>query len=153
VAFKCRYVRLPAGYALSSLSWGSGSCFFVASVQIKVNEFNEHPWRSGVLIYRFKHWHAGWHSDKLRPPHFLLHSGLKTSQFCDDAHTEDEWREDRFVLCPENYALSSGVLLPPSLREGCNNPLVAVQVELDPCSCRLFVVYAHTLGGGAHIAA
>ena len=152
MAFKCRYVRLPAGYVLSSLSWGTGSCFFVASVQIKVDG---HSWRSGVLIYRFKHWHAGWHSDKLRPPHFLLHTGLKVppsfdeTEACDE--TEDEWM-NRFLLCPENYPLSSGLLLPPSL-EKCEHPLVAAQVELEPCSCRMFVVYADTLEGSAHVAA
>ena len=133
--FKCRYVRLPLGYALSSLSWGTGSCFFVVSAQHIVAGSR----RSGVLIYRFKHWHSGWHTDKLRAPHFLLHTGLRMP--IDRPAPDDDWN-DRFVVCPENYPLSSGLLLPPLPQRYAGEPLVAVQVQLDPSSCRLFVVFA-----------
>jgi hypothetical protein len=151
VHFKCRYVRLPDGYVISSLSWGTGSCFFVVSVQClsKANAAavaEAVDLRSGILIYCFEHWHPAWHSDKVRAPHFLLHTGLQIPD--DDAMegmTQDEWK-DRFLVCPENYPLSSGPLLPPPPliddKPLFDKPLLVVQAQLEPCSCRLFVAFA-----------
>ena len=89
VKFKCRYVKLPVGYSLTSLSWGSGSCFFVASVQFMVREET----RSGVLIYRFNHWHPGWHLDRLQSPYFLLHTGLHLPNYTEANRLRTEARE------------------------------------------------------------
>jgi hypothetical protein len=44
------------------------------------------------------------------------------------------------MLCPENYPLSCGLLLPPP-PAAAPQPLVVVQAELDPSSCRLYVAY------------
>ena len=45
------------------------------------------------------------------------------------------------MLCPENYPLSCGLLLPPP-PAAARQPLVVVQAELDPSSCRLYVAFA-----------
>ena len=146
IHFKCRYVRLPDGYVISSLSWGTGSCFFVVSVHC-LSKSNAAAvaeavdLRSGILIYCFENWHAAWHTDKARAPHFLLHTGLHMPD--DDAMegmAQDEWK-DRFLVCPENYPLTSGLLLPPPPLLG-DKPLLVVQAQLEPCSCRMFVAFA-----------
>jgi hypothetical protein len=165
--FACRYARLPDGYALSSLSWGTGTCFFVASVRHTAQDPAGH--RSGVLIYRFNHWHPAWHLDKLQPPHFLLHTGLCMPNYTractiraaaakrgaggnemsrtereevDEAEGagDVEWK-DRYMICPENYPLSAGMLQPAS-SPGQQSPLIVVQAEVEPSGCRVFVVFA-----------
>ncbi len=168
--FACRYARLPAGYALSSLSWGTGTCFFLASVRHTAQDpASPDRHRSGVLIYRFNHWHPAWHLDKLQPPHFLLHTGLRMPNYtlactnravaakrgaggdelsdleravvAEAEGTGDvEWK-DRFMICPENYPLSAGMLQPASSL-GQQSPLIVVQAEVEPSGCRVFVVFA-----------
>ncbi len=63
-----------------------------------------------------------------------------------------EWK-DRFMICPENYPLSAGVLQPAS-PPGQQSPLIVVQAEVEPSGCRLFVVFACPKAPGPnHIAA
>ncbi len=128
-----------------------------------------------MLIYRFNHWHSGWHTDAVQSPYFLLHTGLRLPNYTQASNIrasaarrgelgdsdqrilleaersgDAEWK-DGFLLCPDNYPLSPGLLLPPpslltshaAIEEPAHrcHPLVVLQVELDPSSCRLFVAY------------
>jgi hypothetical protein len=158
VKLKCRYLRLPRNLVVTSLSWGSASCFFVASFAASQDD-SSRSLRSGVLIYRFNHWHSAWHFDQIQPPHYLLHTGLylpnhaaalaRARDSIPLQCTDPEW--NRFLLCPDNYPLTQGLLCPPASA----SHLVVVQVELDPSSCRLFVAFVAEPpnDGTTHIAA
>ena len=149
VRFKCRYVRLPEGYVVTSLSWGCGSCFFVVTVQHRGLARDEDRVRSGILMYRFNDWHSGWHLDKLKQPTLLLHTGLWLPDGT-NAETDgiSEWN-DSYLLCPDNYPLCEGRLHP--LHQQSHRHTLVVHAQLDPSSCRLYVAFANA--GLTHVAA
>ncbi len=155
----CRWRLLPAtfralprckgGGAQTVAKKGTNTRFFSRPPHATQASPNRH--RSGVLIYRFNQWHPAWHLDKLQPPHFLLHTGLRMPNYTlactnraagakqgaggdelSDAERavvaegqaeragDVEWK-DRFMICPENYPLSAGMLQPASSPGHCHS--------------------------------